>query len=1068
MRTANFQDVEEWRRKAAGVRNPAPAFAFGKPKLSRQHGIYRFVLLIVAVIITLTITLGGAHYTAVSSPSLHQAPAAATPARAVISPAKFTAAIKATEELAAEEEELEDVGDSDDQSDDQSDDDASNDDAGSSRMVALSDLSSSGSSTAFLSLGDDSDIRPKRKLRHMYFSPGQAVITHAHDHSLVLSGDGRIFAFGEQHLGRLGVSSVFNAVTEDGHAAQLREPTPVDSGQLPARRVLSVAAGLHHSIAATFSGEVHTWGSNSHGQLGLRADDPPKDAASFPAERVRYDMLEHKVILVAAGPSFSLAATDSGKLFTWGLNYYNGKTNPSVARHIGGALEGKKVVALAAGFTHWACITDDGRLYTALSGADAFGEPAEMDEEGSLLALGRTGNPRVPLPVGGDLANKVVVSVATGRSFTLAVTEDGTVWSWGVPSSDVLGRGVSEGEEGVPGRVWEGGIKDKLVVGVSAGEYFSLAWTADGELFAWGDNMAHGQTGLGKTGTGGGAPDTPTVAVPTRVTRGLEGYRVILASAGSQHALAVVKRKEGWEPADTVVVTPTTTDSYVEPSDYPQGGDGLHSSSSDGFHVTAADVSQAGGPTGLEGSAADVTIPEAGVEAVPVVVDASGSVGMTTQQPGGGTKVPRVAGARGQVQGVNADAGEVPRKVIPAAGTAGGASTKGVAAQSTALAVSGGAGTTWPRATAATNWNLTPLPLSFWGADELAKDAATKERVDKIVYDGMPPVDQLMGVDPELFHELPDQYDPGFKSPCWYAKPDSKYTTPGTLLCLPYFHILGVSKCGTTDLYHRLSLHPDVYESRNKGPHWWDEGNQGVTWYFDLYKYSTERIAKAPMVGIVGDASSNTLTYNGVAVRNKRVKHVNVAEVMRLATPDVKLIAIFRNPVDRIYSSYYYYNNYKANPNPNPTEFHAVATKQVDLMNRCMETKTAAACAHQNYFNAQQLIKGMFSVYLPAWWEVFPREQLLVLRMEHYSKNTKAELVRVMDFLGMREPSEAEWGKILEMKTKNTRETNNKGGTGASGPMLPETREMLERFYRPFNEQLAHMLGDQGFLWAPA
>eukprot|EP00899_Mesostigma_viride_P010138 jgi/Mesvir1/19125/Mv12867-RA.2 len=1029
MRTANFQDVEEWRRKAAGVRNPAPAFAFGKPKLSRQHGIYRFVLLIVAVIITLTITLGGAHYTAVSSPSLHQAPAAATPARAVISPAKFTAAIKATEELAAEEEELEDVGDSDDQSDDQSDDDASNDDAGSSRMVALSDLSSSGSSTAFLSLGDDSDIRPKRKLRHMYFSPGQAVITHAHDviippsksagegqtlfswglglgprvgrmrddfdaqavpgplttdalvdvgvvsasahqHSLVLSGDGRIFAFGEQHLGRLGVSSVFNAVTEDGHAAQLREPTPVDSGQLPARRVLSVAAGLHHSIAATFSGEVHTWGSNSHGQLGLRADDPPKDAASFPAERVRYDMLEHKVILVAAGPSFSLAATDSGKLFTWGLNYYNGKTNPSVARHIGGALEGKKVVALAAGFTHWACITDDGRLYTALSGADAFGEPAEMDEEGSLLALGRTGNPRVPLPVGGDLANKVVVSVATGRSFTLAVTEDGTVWSWGVPSSDVLGRGVSEGEEGVPGRVWEGGIKDKLVVGVSAGEYFSLAWTADGELFAWGDNMAHGQTGLGKTGTGGGAPDTPTVAVPTRVTRGLEGYRVILASAGSQHALAVVKRKEGWEPADTVVVTPTTTDSYVEPSDYPQGGDGLHSSSSDGFHVTAADVSQAG--------------------------------------------------------------------------------------------------TTWPRATAATNWNLTPLPLSFWGADELAKDAATKERVDKIVYDGMPPVDQLMGVDPELFHELPDQYDPGFKSPCWYAKPDSKYTTPGTLLCLPYFHILGVSKCGTTDLYHRLSLHPDVYESRNKGPHWWDEGNQGVTWYFDLYKYSTERIAKAPMVGIVGDASSNTLTYNGVAVRNKRVKHVNVAEVMRLATPDVKLIAIFRNPVDRIYSSYYYYNNYKANPNPNPTEFHAVATKQVDLMNRCMETKTAAACAHQNYFNAQQLIKGMFSVYLPAWWEVFPREQLLVLRMEHYSKNTKAELVRVMDFLGMREPSEAEWGKILEMKTKNTRETNNKGGTGASGPMLPETREMLERFYRPFNEQLAHMLGDQGFLWAPA
>jgi hypothetical protein len=32
-----------------------------------------------------------------------------------------------------------------------------------------------------------------------------------------------------------------------------------------------------------------------------------------------------------------------------------------------------------------------------------------------------------------------------------------------------------------------------------------------------------------------------------------------------------------------------------------------------------------------------------------------------------------------------------------------------------------------------------------------------------------------------------------------------------------------VSKCGTTDLYHRLSKHPDLFESGNKGPHFWDE-----------------------------------------------------------------------------------------------------------------------------------------------------------------------------------------------------------------------------------------------------
>lgn len=35
----------------------------------------------------------------------------------------------------------------------------------------------------------------------------------------------------------------------------------------------------------------------------------------------------------------------------------------------------------------------------------------------------------------------------------------------------------------------------------------------------------------------------------------------------------------------------------------------------------------------------------------------------------------------------------------------------------------------------------------------------------------------------------------------------------GQLKCLPYFQILGVSKCGTTDLYHRLTEHPDMAKS---------------------------------------------------------------------------------------------------------------------------------------------------------------------------------------------------------------------------------------------------------------
>ncbi len=34
----------------------------------------------------------------------------------------------------------------------------------------------------------------------------------------------------------------------------------------------------------------------------------------------------------------------------------------------------------------------------------------------------------------------------------------------------------------------------------------------------------------------------------------------------------------------------------------------------------------------------------------------------------------------------------------------------------------------------------------------------------------------------------------------------------GMFKCLPYFQILGVSKCGTTDLYNRLTEHPDMID----------------------------------------------------------------------------------------------------------------------------------------------------------------------------------------------------------------------------------------------------------------
>jgi hypothetical protein len=70
--------------------------------------------------------------------------------------------------------------------------------------------------------------------------------------------------------------------------------------------------------------------------------------------------------------------------------------------------------------------------------------------------------------------------------------------------------------------------------------------------------------------------------------------------------------------------------------------------------------------------------------------------------------------------------------------------------------------------------------------------------------------DALAALSPDVFALLPKQYNAMHKNPCWGG-------TGPQLACLPYFNIIGVSKSGTTDLYHRLTLYKEaVLPARNK------------------------------------------------------------------------------------------------------------------------------------------------------------------------------------------------------------------------------------------------------------
>ena len=78
-------------------------------------------------------------------------------------------------------------------------------------------------------------------------------------------------------------------------------------------------------------------------------------------------------------------------------------------------------------------------------------------------------------------------------------------------------------------------------------------------------------------------------------------------------------------------------------------------------------------------------------------------------------------------------------------------------------------------------------------------------------------------------------YDDSMKNPCWW---DNTTPTPGvqvplepvrSLSCLPYFHILCCSKSGTTDMYRRISMHPDIV------PNYGIFGKERLYWGWSKY-----------------------------------------------------------------------------------------------------------------------------------------------------------------------------------------------------------------------------------------
>ncbi|NWW96726.1 RPGR regulator, partial [Rhynochetos jubatus] len=293
------------------------------------------------------------------------------------------------------------------------------------------------------------------------------LISCGDEHTAIVTGNGKLYMFGSNNWGQLGLGSK-NTVSK---------PTCVKALK-PEKTKLAVC-GRNHTLVYTEKGNVYAAGGNSEGQLGL---GDTEERTTF--HLISFFTNQHKIKQLAAGSYTSAAVTEDGQLFVWGDNSEGqiGLANKACVNIPCQVDVGKPVSSVSCGYYHSALITGDGELYT-------FGEP----ENGKLgLLPEQLKNNRVPQPVLGIMEK--VNKVACGGEHTVVLTET-DVYTFGLGQHGQLGHGTFVFETSVPKSVKH--LRRHKICNITCGENHTAVIAENGLMFTFG-NGRHGKLGLGE------------------------------------------------------------------------------------------------------------------------------------------------------------------------------------------------------------------------------------------------------------------------------------------------------------------------------------------------------------------------------------------------------------------------------------------------------------------------------------------------------------------------------------------------------------------------------------------
>ena len=246
---------------------------------------------------------------------------------------------------------------------------------------------------------------------------------------------------------------------------------------------------------------------------------------------------------------------------------------------------------------------------------------------------------------------------------------------------------------------------------------------------------------------------------------------------------------------------------------------------------------------------------------------------------------------------------------------------------------------------------------------------------------------------------------------------------------LPDFIVGGAPRCGTTWLATTLDRHPRIWLAKPLRP------EPKFFLVDELYaegldSYAERWFADAPADAVVGEKSTNYL------------ESATAARRIAADLPDVRMLFVLRNPVDRALSNYRW------------SVMNGMETEDLATALALEERREAEVPDHLRYARPHAYFsRGRYAQMLAPYVDALPAGQVHVIRFEDLVTDPGTTTARVHDFLG------------VEPRPDLAGSTEGMNASEADVTVDPAVRADLARRYVPLNRELAELLGPSFAPW---